>query len=237
MIVILGYDGLEYEYVKEFDLKGLMQTTFGKTNISEFSEPRTVVIWSSFLAGKNLERQILSLGKEFWKFKLKPEETFFSKFEKWKAIDVPGFTYKYEKHKKEKELMKAFFEGNATVKEYDKIAFENHKENKKEFFEELEKGYEIIMGYFALADVIGHLSFGVKTKMKLIYKELEEIAKKVSKNLEEKDKLLIISDHGMKAIGRYGDHSDHGFFSINKKIALKKPKVTQFRKLIESWKP
>lgn len=124
-----------------------MQACFGKTDISEFSEPRTVVLWSSFLAGKNLEKRILALGKEFWKFKLKPEETFFSKFKKWKAIDVPGFTYKYKKHQKEKELLKGFFKGNVSVREYDKLAFENHKENKEEFFEELNKGHEILMGY------------------------------------------------------------------------------------------
>lgn len=80
-----------------------MQKTFGKTDISEFSEPRTVVIWSSFLAGKNLEKRILSLGKEFWKFKLKPKETFFSSFKTWKAIDVPGFTYEYKKNIMEKQ--------------------------------------------------------------------------------------------------------------------------------------
>ncbi len=53
MIVILGIDGLEYEYVKKFNVKNLMQESFGKTNISEFSEPRTMVLWSSFLTGKN----------------------------------------------------------------------------------------------------------------------------------------------------------------------------------------
>ncbi len=231
--MILGLDGLEYEYVKEFNCKNLMQTSFGKTDISEFSEPRTVVLWSSFLAGKNLEKRVLALGKEFWKFKLKPEETFFSKFKKWKAIDVPGFTYKYEKHQKEKELLKGFFDGNVSIKEYDKVAFENHKENKEEFFRELDRGYEIIMGYFALADVIGHLSFGIKTKMKLIYQELDEIAEKTKKVCE---KLLIISDHGMKAVGRFGDHSNYGFWSLNLSIKKEKLKLTGIRKMIENFK-
>ncbi|MCD6371167.1 MAG: alkaline phosphatase family protein [Candidatus Aenigmarchaeota archaeon] len=235
MIVILAYDGLEYEYVKEFGMKNLMQESFGKTDISEFSEPRTVVIWSSFLAGKNLEKRVLSLGKDFWKFKLKPQETFFSKFKKWKAIDVPGFTYKFENHKKEKELLKAFFDGRASVREYDKIAFENHKENKEEFFEELDKGYEIIMGYFALADVIGHLSFGIKTKMKIVYKELDKIAEEVKMRLDKDSKLLIISDHGMKAVGRFGDHNNYGFWSLNFSFELENPKITEFRKIVEKF--
>ena len=232
MIVILALDGLEYEYVKEFNCKNLMQKVYGKTDISEFSEPRTVVIWSSFLSGKNLEKKILALGKNFWKFKLKPEETFLSKFKKWKVIDMPGFNYKQKNHEKERKLMKSVLENKASIEEYDKIAFQNHMENKKEFFESLEKDFEIIVGYFALADVIGHLSFGIKPKMKIIYKELDNIAKEVRKKA---DKILVISDHGMKAIGRYGDHSNYGFWSFNFEINLKKPKITDFRKIIESF--
>lgn len=233
MIVVLGLDGLEYEYVKEFNCKNLMQKSFGKTDISEFNEPRTVVLWSSFLAGKNLEKRILALGKEFWKFKLSPRETFFKKFKRWKAIDVPGFTYKYEKHQKEKELLKGFFDGNVSIKEYDRLAFENHKENKEEFFEELAKEYEILMGYFALADVIGHLSFGLKSKMKLIYQELDEIAEGAKR---ASDFVLIIADHGMKAIGRYGDHTKYGFYSLNEKFDLSQPKITDFFNFIKKLK-
>ncbi len=226
MILILAYDGLEYNYVGEFNLKGLMQKDFGKTDISEFSEPRTMVLWSSFLAGKNLEKRILKL-KNIWKFKLKPKETFFKHFKKWKAIDVPGLTHKEEEHELERKLLKMYFEENLSIKEYDKIVFEHHKENKEEFFKSLEEDYEIIMAYFPLADLIGHLSFGLKSKMRLVYKELESIAKKV-----EADFKLIISDHGMKAVGRYGDHSNYGFWSTNKKLGTKNPKITDFATLI-----
>lgn len=232
MIVILALDGLEYDYVKEFNCKNLMQISYGKTNISEFSEPRTVVIWSSFLVGKNLEKRILTLGKKnLWNFKLKPEETFLSRFKKWKAIDVPGFTYKTENHRKERELLKGYFEGKNKIEDYDKIVFDHHGENKKEFFDALEKEYEIVLGYFNLADAIGHLSFGIKSKMKLIYEELNEIAKKVGRTA---DTLLIISDHGMKAVGRFGDHSDHGFWSLSFTSELKTPNIIKFRKIIES---
>jgi len=232
LIVILGLDGLEYEYVKEFNCKHLMQASYGKTDISEFAEPRTIVIWSSFLAGKNLEKRILALGKKnLWNFKLKPEETFFSKFKSWEAIDVPGLTYKAKNHEKERKALKDFFEGKISVEKYDEIAFKNHKENKKEFFKALKKDREIVMGYFALADVIGHLSFGIKEKMKIIYEELDEIARKVR---ESSNTVLIISDHGMKAVGRFGDHSNYGFWSFSRKITSKgKVKLTKFRNIIE----
>jgi hypothetical protein len=227
-MIILALDGLEYNYVKEFNCKNLMQENFGKTNIGEFSEPRTVVIWSSFLAGKNLEREILAKG--LWDFKLKPEQTFLINFKSWKVIDMPGFNYYKERHEKERALLKGFFDKKNNIEEYDKVAFENHKKSKQEFFESLEQGYDLLIGYFNLADVIGHLSFGIKVKMKIVYKELDEIAKKVR---ERKDIILVISDHGMKAVGRFGDHSDYGFWSTNFEINLEKPKITAFRKVIE----
>lgn len=230
MIVILGLDGLEYEYVEEFKCKHLMQKCYGKTDISEFSEPRTVVLWSSFLTGRNMEEQAL---KDLWNFSVRVEETFFFNFKSWHAIDVPGFSYIKERHEKEREMLKAFFDGKVGVEEYDEIAFENHAFVKQKFFETLEKEFEILMGYFALADVIGHLSFGIKSKMKLIYQELDEIAKVAR---EKADKLLIISDHGMRAIGRFGDHSNYGFWSFSEKIDLENPKLTEFRKIIESLK-
>jgi len=40
----------------------------------------------------------------------------------------------------------------------------------------LDDDYEIQMGYFALADAIGHLSFGITSKMKIVYQELDELA-------------------------------------------------------------
>jgi len=229
MIVILGLDALEYEYVRKFNCKNLMQLCYGKTNISEFEEPRTVVLWGSFLTGRNVEKEALSKG--LWNFRLKPTDTFFPSFKKWVAIDVPAFTYKQEAHKKEREAMKKFFNQKISIQEYDEIVMKNHKENKEEFFSALEKDYDIVMGYFALADVIGHLSFGIVSKMKLIYQELDEIAMKAR---EKADKLLIISDHGMKAIGRFGDHSNYGFWSTSWSSKLEHPKITEFRKTIES---
>ncbi len=81
------------------------------------------------------------------------------------------------------------------------------------------------MGYFNLADSIGHLSFGVSEKMRDIYYDLEKLAKEVKGS---DDFILVISDHGMKAVGRYGDHTKNGFYSVNRKLGLSLPKITDF---------
>jgi hypothetical protein len=224
MIVILGMDGLEWEYVKKFNCKHLMQTNFGKTDLSDFSESRTIVLWSSFLSGKNMEKRILAL-KDMWSFKLSREETFFP--ENHIAIDVPGYSSKLDNHKKERQGMKDFFDKKISLEQYDAICFANHKENKKEFFSMLEKKPDVLMVYFGLADVIGHLSFGMESKMKLIYKELDEIAGRI------KGKKLIVSDHGMRPVGRFGDHNSYGFWSVNFDAELTNPKITELRKVLE----
>ncbi len=117
--------------------------------------------------------------------------------------------------------------------DYDKVAFEIHNWQKDLFFRALKEKNNIVMGYFSLADVIGHLSFGKKTKMRVIYMELDEIAQKAMKYA---DKMLIISDHGMQPIGRFGDHAKYGFWSFSEETEWINPRITEFKGLIKNWR-
>lgn len=224
-MIILALDALDLEQVKKYNCKHLLQKEYGKTDLSDFKQPRTVVLWSSFLTGKNMESQIPV--KTQWEFRVKPEQTFLKYFEKYKTIDVPAFSHK-PSHVNERELLKGYFEEKATVEEFDEIVWKIHEENKKEFFEAISK-FDLLMGYFNLADSIGHLSFGITEKMAKVYQELEQLAEKIK---DADDSVLIISDHGMKAIGRYGDHNRNGFYSFNHKMGLNLPKITSFHDLI-----
>jgi len=228
-MIILALDALDKNMVERFNCKNLMQLEYEKTNISDFKLERTVVLWASFLTGRNMEEKIPIKGQ--WNFKLKESGTFFTFFDSYKAIDVPAFSLK-NNHAMERKLLKNYFEDKCNVEEYDEIVWNNHEENKKEFLENLEK-FECLMGYFNLADAIGHLSFGDIDKMKGIYSELDEIAKITRKSDEF---ILIISDHGMKAVGRFGDHSRNGFYSSNKKLNLNEPKITDFHEIIKKLK-
>ena len=229
-MIILALDALDQNLVKTFNCRNLMQKEFGQTDITNFQEPRTIVLWASFLTGKNMELRIPIKGQ--WEFQLNKEETFLRFFENPETIDVPAYSYKQENHKKERQLLKAHFNENATIQEYDKLIWKNHETNKKQFLNSLGK-HDLLMAYFNLADAIGHLSFGIYTKMKKVYTELENLAAKI-KNTD--DFTLIISDHGMKAIGRYGDHTMNGYYSTNKTLNLNLPKITDFHKTIKSAK-
>lgn len=229
-MIILALDALDLNLVKKFDCKTLMQREYGQTNISDFSEPRTVVLWASFLTGKNMEAKIPL--KTQWEFKLKPEETFLRFFNTFKAIDVPSFSFKQQNHAEERKLLKNYFHDKTTIEEYDAVIWKNNEENKKEFFDSIGK-FDLVMGYFNLADAIGHLSFGIYNKMRQVYHELEQLSEEV-KNSD--NFILIISDHGMKAIGRYGDHTKNGFYSANQKLGLNLPKITDFYNLMRPTK-
>ncbi|MDF1534859.1 MAG: hypothetical protein P1P69_10230, partial [Methanosarcinaceae archaeon] len=98
---------------------------------------------------------------------------------------------------------------------------------KYEFCEALNENYDFLLGYFSIADVIGHLNFGNKIMMKMIYKDLDEIAGTI------KDDFIVLSDHGMEQLGIYGDHSKYGFWSTGFK-ELGNPRITDFVEIIRN---
>jgi len=233
MIVVLAIDALEYKQVEEFNCNNLKQRFYGKTDISEFSEPRTMVLWSSFMTGKNMEKEILAKGdKEMWNVRIDLKETFFKNFTNPKIIDLPGFNYDKEQHDLERELLKNFFnaktdeEKNNIKKKYNNHAFEHHRKIKKEFSDALKKGHDFLLCYFSVADVVGHLNFGNKLMMKMIYRDLDEIAGTIN------NPYIVLSDHGMKQIGTFGDHSNYGFWSTNSRD-LGNPRITDFANIIQ----
>jgi len=227
-MIILALDALDLNLIKEFDCKNLMQREHGQTDISNFNLERTVVLWASFLTGKSMEARIPL--KTQWEFKLRTEETFLHFFKTFKAIDVPAYSFKPD-HAEERRHLKDYFDDKSTIEDYDAAVWKIHEENKKEFLASVGKS-DLVMGYFNLADAIGHLSFGITEKMKEVYSELERLAKETIPN--SSDFVLVISDHGMKAVGRYGDHTKNGFYSANKRLGLNLPRITDFYNLMRS---
>lgn len=227
-MIILALDALDLQMVEKYNCKNLMQLEYGQTDISEFQLARTVVLWASFLTGRNMEQKIPV--KTQWEFRLKPDETFFHFFDTYKVIDVPAFSLKDKNHAEERRLLKAYFDEESTVEDYDIVVWKNHDENRKDLFDSLNR-FDLVMGYFDLADAVGHLSFGIPEKMEKAYKELETLAQEAISSSDEL--VLVVSDHGMKAVGRYGDHTRKGFYSVNRRLGLDVPRITDFHDIIE----
>jgi len=235
--IVFAIDALEYEKVVEFNCKNLMQNYYGKTNISEFSDARTMVLWSSFMSGKNKESEVLTDGKmENWNLKWDLSETFFQQFKSPVVLDLPGFSYNLDAHEQSRKLLKEYFttEDEAKkpdiLKEYNNDAFEHNKNVKAEFYKALDEEHDFILGYFSVIDVIGHLNFGKKVIMKILYKDMDDIYLDIKKKYPD-SKILVLSDHGMKGVGMFGDHSSYGFWSTNWKD-LGTPKITDMAKYI-----
>jgi len=238
MLTVVAIDALEHTMVEGFNMPNMKQTHYGRTNISEFSQPRTMVLWSSFMTGQNKEEEILAMGDQgMWSTRIPHGETFFSKFENPKVIDLPGYSYDLAQHDRERELLKAFFSAGDDEeklrirKEYNAHAFEHHRVVKDEFFKAMDEDHDFLLGYFSAADVIGHLNFGNRALMKMIYRDLDELISQVEGDV------LVLSDHGMTQVGEsaFGDHSEYGFWSTNFQD-LGTPKITDFAEFITSRK-
>ena len=227
-MLVLALDALDPTVVEKYDCRNLMQTEHGRTDLSDFKLERTVVLWASFLTGKNMESKIPIETQ--WEFKLRAEDTFLSDFGTYNTIDVPAFSLKEKNHSEERSLLKKYFDREATVEQYDATVWKNHEENKKDFFDSIGR-FDMVIGYFDLADAIGHLSFGIPEKMKRVYLELERTAQEARSASDEF--VLIVSDHGMRQVGRYGDHNREGFYSTNRKIGLDYPRITDFNGTIK----
>lgn len=235
-MIVFAIDALEYTLVEEFNCTNLKQKFYGKTNIKEFSEPRTMVLWSSFMTGKNMEKEIVARGdKEMWNTRIELKDTFFHRFKNPKIIDLPGFNYVKEQHEQERVLLKNYFdaksddEKNKIRTAYNNLAFKHHRRVKKEFSEALNSKNDFVLGYFSVADVIGHLNFGNRTMMKMIYKDMDEIAGTIGKTF------IVLSDHGMERVGIFGDHSNYGFWSTDFKD-LGNPRITDFAGMIKDYR-
>lgn len=94
--------------------------------------------------------------------------------------------------------------------------------------------WNLCMVYFPTLDHYGELCFGNTKKLRKMYKTFDIFVKEAKERLSESF-VLVISDHGMERLGKtpFGKHSNYAFYSINKKMGLNNPKITDFYSLIK----
>jgi len=108
---------------------------------------------------------------------------------------------------------------------------EEFKQRSREVFEWLERKNEwnLFMQYFFVLDGIQHVFYNQTKKIAKFYILFDEFVGKVREKLDDDILLLIVSDHGQHK----GIHTTHGFYSVNKPLGLKNPKLIDFRWVIE----
>jgi hypothetical protein len=102
------------------------------------------------------------------------------------------------------------------------------KDVRKNLLRLLEEDYDLIFWYTNALDNLGHIYFGRKMKTMNYYMRINRLVADLSRKLDAKDILYIISDHGIKAVGEGGLHSNHGFFSSSTGETIKKPQELYF---------
>jgi len=267
-VVILAYDGLEYDLVVKWKLKNIMQEYYGKYEAPispKRGKPFTPNAWVSFITGLPPEvhgvddwwsfgkildwlrfhppfiwikgkRMILKklgikikpkvVGKEYIKY-----DTIFDLVKPSIPLFIPAYNEPVEPHI---EYGLALEKG---VREYIRTIWKWHNIRKETLFKNLDKDWKLLMIWFDIADVLGHVCI-VKCRNELFkaYLDLNSIAKRVRDKLDNETAILIVSDHGMEvtADGVTGDHSKYGFWSLNVKPPLTPKKITDFKNMILS---
>ncbi len=183
-------------------------------------------------------KAILSPGiTKTWNFNAKKESTIFDLFENPKSIEFVTYDIQHA------------FENIMPIRMYF-VTEELNDNNFEEFiwrvrFDRIinklctaleNDSYDLIATYLNELDPIGHIFRGDLTVMERNYRKFDELVGEVKKKFD--GRILIISDHGMNPLGRYGDHLhiDHGFYSCNHDLNLNNPKPEDFYNIIQKWR-
>jgi predicted AlkP superfamily pyrophosphatase or phosphodiesterase len=208
----------EYKYPLASKLRLLVK----KLNMDK--QAHKTLMSSKFL--NNMVTKLIQQNRVKQEFKLKCP-TFFDNVKSF-HVGVPTYDklpeIAYDIVKKQFEV----FEGNMTRIEWEKLVRTRFENTKKTLFENLDKKWDLSMVYFAAIDHIGHVYYDDEEHVKRYYEEVAEIVKKVKKKLDKDTLVLMVSDHGMKR----GIHTRYAFYSSNKKLGLKKPRLTDFYDIV-----
>ena len=91
------------------------------------------------------------------------------------------------------------------------------------------KEWDLYMNYFWCLDGIQHAFFNNIKRIAKFYIMFDEFVGKLRKVLDDDTLLLIVSDHGQKK----GIHTNYGFYSVNKPLGLKHPRLIEFKQIVE----
>lgn len=133
------------------------------------------------------------------------------------------------------DLLKGYYDGKVTGEEVKKRVWSSFERRKRNLTETLDrdKKWDLLMFYeHGATDLLGHIFRGNLTEMWEIYVQMDLFLKEVKEKIGDETFTLVVSDHGMKPVGRYGVHSSYAFYSSNIPLNLNFPKITDFKDII-----
>jgi len=119
------------------------------------------------------------------------------------------------------------------------VSWQRFYDIRKETLKSVEGGgWDLLMAYTRLLDIVGELCFGNFRKLFKAYNVCNEFVGRVKEHLNDNNTIcLVISDHGMERFGNtsFGRHSDHAFYSINITTSWKPRTILDFFGQIPDW--
>lgn len=155
-------------------------------------------------------------------------ETIFDMIPKSKAISVAS----YNEGTEAVDIIRKYFsedEDKINRKKVDKESREVFEKRKKEFLNSIKKDYRLLMVYFHAPDTLQHVFYYDEKYIRDLYEELDKMVGKVKNMIDKDDLLIVISDHGQLN----GKHTNYAFYSLNKKLNIENPNLTDFFSLIK----
>ncbi len=261
-VYVFGIDALEYNLVEKLDLKNLKQSEYGKSIVpidEKSGRPVSPQVWGSFLTG-DIEKKGFAHKSIYWKmvdkFKKKRSKKFkekiaplvykigsiagektkdFPKLDKTTFLDetksvklnVPYYDYSAGESLRQIE---AFRRRELGIQRFKELQEEEFDKLKNKTLEKIKEECDIFMVYYDFLDNISHILYKDSDYIEKKYTEVDEFIGKIKSNLKEDEMFLIVSDHGFDF--EKGEHSNHGFYSLNKKFGLQKPKIIDFYDII-----
>jgi len=165
-LLIIALDGLEHDLVVKFGLKGLMQAEYGRVDLSLIKRhtryPSTLDVWSTFLAGR-FRHRIAS-----------PAETFLRWFTRYAVIGLPGFMRGLTPQ--HRRLVDMLVDVLARRLPYARFATAVKLHTLRRMHTTLDafrRNPEVVVAYFPIADLIGHLFVHRLPVMRRVYEFIE----------------------------------------------------------------
>lgn len=290
-VLVIAFDGLDYELIQEFELENIVQREFGTIEYPELVyKISTSELFASFITGETWKnhgiKHLKRFDKEFANDILKSKqmdwitdnirggyrlrkllagaldtdeiapdkrylkcESIFEEIDNSRAMFVPGYNPSPVFETGMDFLMRKRHDNEKCIREFDDRDFEIRKEK---LFSELDNDIigarDFLMCHFGRPDYHQHLygtpeieQFFDKDKLKVLYREIDELAERIKEKALDKgyDTVIFMSDHGLPA---KNEHNRNAFYSSNTEIfGTETPLITDFHDviidLVERQKP
>jgi len=218
---------------------GIMLRKKYKSNFIELARKITIKLGLGKIRGKRKILQAFGMGQlnkeglfrqgsEY--FRKKNIETIFD-LAKSKAYNVPTWNWQERRN-----LLEEYFTNNLKGQEWIDVGMQFlHEDFEKAESIIAKNDWELFMHYVEVIDLAGHTFGGNLEIQKLFYKEVDKLVAKLQKSIGDECLFLIVSDHGMRPAGKFGEHSNRAFWSSNLLIDPPPQNITDWFLIIKNY--